>query len=187
MCVKLFPNKNKQGSFRIESPETNRKKWVKGQGGKTNQSETSNKFMMNHSLRKEASALQFKAVQGDVHTWAVLAYIYCDIHILHISHMNAYCIYSGLTPDGVFFNQQEWKTETLVTHPISGHVTILDQENLCHWGGWLVLNPAGRGYWWPGTGQPFFPSKLQVIRAVSSTIEHSIAISQSNAQSIAIS
>ena len=31
-----------------EGPETNHKKWVKGQGGKTKQGETSNKTMMNH-------------------------------------------------------------------------------------------------------------------------------------------
>jgi len=49
-----------------EGPEFNHKKWVKEQGGKTNQSETANKTMMSHSLRKEASALLCEAIQGDV-------------------------------------------------------------------------------------------------------------------------
>ena len=92
-CVELFPYKNKRGDLIIatekmhsikhaqhdiirwadpentscDGPETNHKKWIKGQGGKTNQSETSNKTMMNHSLRKEASALLCEAIQGDVH------------------------------------------------------------------------------------------------------------------------
>ena len=56
-----------------EGPETNHKKWVKGQGGKTNQSETSNKTMMNHSLRKEASALLCEAIEGDVYKCARIA------------------------------------------------------------------------------------------------------------------
>ena len=82
-CVELFLYRNKRGDLSFatekmrsikhapndiirwvdpenmscEGPETNHKKWVKGQGGKTNQSETSNKTMMNHSLQKEASAL----------------------------------------------------------------------------------------------------------------------------------
>ena len=92
--MELFPYRNKRGDISVatekmhniihapnniilwadpepenmscEGPETNHKKWVKGQGGKTNQSETSNKTMMNHSLRKEASALLCETVQSDV-------------------------------------------------------------------------------------------------------------------------
>jgi hypothetical protein len=87
-CVELFPYKNKIGGLIIatekmhsiihapndiirygdtenmscEGPETNHKKWVKEQGGKTNQSQTSNSTMMKHSLRKEASELLCEAV-----------------------------------------------------------------------------------------------------------------------------
>ena len=57
-----------------EGPEANHKKWVKGQGGKTNQSETSNKTMLKHTLRKEASSLLCEAVQGDVYRLAQIAY-----------------------------------------------------------------------------------------------------------------
>ena len=81
-CVELFPKRIKRGDLLVatedvhsikhapndiirwadpenmsrEGPETNHKKWVKGQGGKTHQSDTSNKTVMNHSLQKEASA-----------------------------------------------------------------------------------------------------------------------------------
>ena len=87
-CVELFPYRNKRGDLLVatkkmhsikhapndiirwadpenmscEGSEANQKKWVKGQGGKTYQSETSNKTMMNHSLLKEESALLCEAV-----------------------------------------------------------------------------------------------------------------------------
>ena len=89
-----------------EGPETKHKNLVKGQGGKTNQSETSNKTMMKNSLRKEARALLCEAVQDDVYIWAVLAYIYisCIFYIwTHFVH------YSGLISGVVFFNQREWR------------------------------------------------------------------------------
>jgi hypothetical protein len=45
-----------------EAPEGAHKKWIKEQGGKTNQGASSEVTMMRHSLRKEAAAL---CIQGD--------------------------------------------------------------------------------------------------------------------------
>lgn len=104
-CKQLFPYTNKKGHLIIETekmhsikhvpndicrwgdtenmscegPEFNHKKWIKAQGGKTNQGQTANKTMMTHSLRKEASALLCEAIQG---------YVY--LHILHILHISTY-------------------------------------------------------------------------------------------------
>ena len=90
-CKEIFPYKNKRDQIIIdtekmhsikhvpsdivkwgntentscEGPETNHKFWVKTQGGKTNQGQTANKTMMNHTLRKEASALLCEAIQGN--------------------------------------------------------------------------------------------------------------------------
>ena len=61
-----------------DGPENNHKKWIKAQGGKTNQGQTANKTMMTHSLRKEASALLCEAIQGNMNTY--LAY-YCFLSI----------------------------------------------------------------------------------------------------------
>jgi hypothetical protein len=48
-----------------EAPEEAHKKWIKEQGGKTNQGASSEVTMMRHSLRKEAAALCCEGIQGD--------------------------------------------------------------------------------------------------------------------------
>ena len=53
----------------VEGPDNLHKEWVKMQGGKTNQGSSSQKTMMVHSLRKEASALLCEAVQGCTHIY----------------------------------------------------------------------------------------------------------------------
>ena len=87
-----------------EGPETNHKFWVKTQGGKTNQGQTANKTMMNHTLRKEASALLCEAIQGNfkrlekhiltyicickcvfAYNAYIYIYIYCDTYFLSSS------------------------------------------------------------------------------------------------------
>ena len=107
--------------------------------GKTNQSETLNKLMMNHSLWKEARALLCEAIQGDMYKWAMIAYIctHCIFNIYqHILH------YTFLTLGGFFFNQWKLKRRTLDADLISGPFTILDQENLCHWGRIVGIEPS---------------------------------------------
>ena len=108
--MELFPYRNKRGDLLVatekmhsikhapneiirwadpenmscEGPETNHKKWVKGQGRKTNQSETSNKTMMNHSLLICYAKL-FKVMctyELSLHTYTYIAHL----------HMDAYCI-----------------------------------------------------------------------------------------------
>jgi hypothetical protein len=97
-CEELFPYRNKLGHLimdtekmhsikhapgdvarwadavntNTEAPETGHKKWVKGQGGNTNQGPAAQLSMMTHTLRKAASALCCEAVQG-----AVQDCIYC--------------------------------------------------------------------------------------------------------------
>ena len=51
---------------------------------------------------------------------------------LHTYTYIAYFTYERILYIIQAFNQRELKTETLDTDPISGHVTILDQENLCN-------------------------------------------------------
>ena len=91
-CEELFPYKNKRGDLitdtekmhsirhagndiarwgdtvntNTEAPETGHKKWVKGQGGKTNQGPAANLSMMIHTVRKAASALCCDGVQGRI-------------------------------------------------------------------------------------------------------------------------
>ena len=183
-----------------KGPETNHKKWVKleGQGGKTDQRETWIKTMMNHSLRKESSALLCKAVQGDVYIWAVLAYIYIYCILYTWAHI---VYYLGLTPGGVFFNQCELKTVTLVTVPTYGSDfwTRHDSksENLCHWGLIVGIKPHQKRkliYRTAYSSEGSVPFFLRIrkwwgpasVRAVSSTIAHSIAILQLNEQLLAI-
>ena len=50
-----------------DPPEDAHKRWVKEQGGGTNQGPQAQLSMMLQSLRKEASALLCEAVQGNVH------------------------------------------------------------------------------------------------------------------------
>ena len=50
-----------------EAPETGHKKWVRQQGLKTNQGPETQLTMMQHSLRKECSAILCEAVQGGFH------------------------------------------------------------------------------------------------------------------------
>ena len=49
-----------------EAPEDGHKFWIKEPGGNTNQGPEAVSTMMNHSLRKEASALPCEGVQGFV-------------------------------------------------------------------------------------------------------------------------
>ena len=49
-----------------EAPETAHKKWIKEQGGQTNQKDSSQVTMMMHSLRKEAAAELCEAVQARI-------------------------------------------------------------------------------------------------------------------------
>jgi hypothetical protein len=49
-----------------EAPEDGHKFWIKEPGGNTNQGPEAALTMMNHSLRKEASALLCEGVQGSV-------------------------------------------------------------------------------------------------------------------------
>ena len=68
-----------------EGPETNHKKWVKAQGRKTNQGETSNKTMMNHSLLKKVLcyAKLFKVMRTyelSLHRYTYIAYITYNKH-----------------------------------------------------------------------------------------------------------
>jgi hypothetical protein len=62
-----------------EGPETGHKEWVKKQGGKTNQGPAVSLSMVQHTLRKEASALLCEAVQGDFENFEILFifYIFC--------------------------------------------------------------------------------------------------------------
>ena len=71
-----------------EGPETNHKKWVKGQGGKTNQSETSNKTMMNHSLQKDATFKVMCANELSLHTYTYIAYITYECILYIIQALN---------------------------------------------------------------------------------------------------
>ena len=47
-----------------EAPEGGHKKWIKAQGGQTNQGSSSAGTMLKHSVRKEAASLLGEAVQG---------------------------------------------------------------------------------------------------------------------------
>ena len=49
-----------------EAPETAHKKWIKEQGGQTNQKDSSQVTMMTHSLRKEAAAEVCEGVQARI-------------------------------------------------------------------------------------------------------------------------
>ena len=92
MFVSVFPYKNKVGRFIMDTekahsvkhshidvlgfanplncscdgPEGGHKRWVKLQGAKTNQGDTSALTMMEHTLRKEASELLCSAVQSRI-------------------------------------------------------------------------------------------------------------------------
>ncbi len=49
-----------------EAPEDGHKFWIKEPGGNTNQGPEAALTMMNHSLRKQASAIFCEGVQGSV-------------------------------------------------------------------------------------------------------------------------
>ena len=49
-----------------EAPETGHKKWIKEQGGQTNQKDSSQVTMMTHSLRKEAAADLCEAMKARI-------------------------------------------------------------------------------------------------------------------------
>ena len=68
----------------VESPERAHKKWVKGQGSKTNQGPAANLSMMTHTLCKEASALCCEAVQGTDSEDDHLNCLFCIFHIICI-------------------------------------------------------------------------------------------------------
>ena len=104
-CKTVFPCKNKQGyhimenekmhsmvhsgddvanfgdsiNFSAEAPETAHKKWIKEQGGNTNQGDSSKFTMMNHCRRKEAAALLCEDVQG---VYQILTNYYKFLQIL---------------------------------------------------------------------------------------------------------
>ena len=59
-------------NFCCEAPETGHKKWVKQQGLKTNQGPETQLTMMQHSLRKECSAILCESVQGGLHVFILL-------------------------------------------------------------------------------------------------------------------
>ena len=109
-CKTVFPYKNKQGyhimenekmhsmvhsgndvanfgdsiNFSAEAPETAHKKWIKEQGGNTNQGDSSKFTMMNHCRRKEAAALLCEAVQG---VYQILTDSYKFLQILTYSYV----------------------------------------------------------------------------------------------------
>ena len=59
-------------NYCCEAPETGHKKWVKQQGLKTNQGPETQQTMMQHSLRKECSAILCESVQGGLHMFILL-------------------------------------------------------------------------------------------------------------------
>jgi hypothetical protein len=63
-----------------EAPEAAHKKWIKAQGGQTNQGPSSTWTMLKHSVRKEAASLLSEAVQGRL----------CCSHLVCIDHIDAY-------------------------------------------------------------------------------------------------
>ena len=67
--------------------------------------------------------------------YAKLLKVMCTYELsLHTYTYIAYFTYESILYIIQAFNQRELKTETLatvLTDPICGHVTILDQENLC--------------------------------------------------------
>ena len=67
-----------------DAPEEAHKHWVKEQGVCTNEGPRARLSMMLYSLRKEASVLLCKAVQGNV--WVLL--LNCRLTIMHILHWN---------------------------------------------------------------------------------------------------
>ena len=71
-------------NFSAEAPETAHKKWIKEQGGNTNQGDSSKFTMMNHCRRKEAAALLCEAVQG---VYQILTDSYKFLQILTYSYV----------------------------------------------------------------------------------------------------
>ena len=69
-----------------EAPEGGHKKWVKGQGGKTNQGPAANLSMMTHTVRKAASALCCEGVQGKIMIIVLIQHKQHNLHIQHILH-----------------------------------------------------------------------------------------------------
>ena len=73
----------------VEAAELAHKNQIKQQGGKTNPGPAVQKSMMIHTLRKEASTLCCKAVQGASHTICITYITY----IIYIKHIKCIIIY----------------------------------------------------------------------------------------------
>jgi len=141
-CKELFPYTNKSGTCivetekmhsithapndivrygdtentNVEGPENLHKEWVKMQGGKTNQGSSSQKTMMVHSLRKEASALLCEAVQGCIHIYSYICIYTLKLHILHIGTLlRCFLIYfvqtARIEDDDPGYGSDAWTTK----------------------------------------------------------------------------